>query len=188
MAWDQAVFFWLNHDLARPGLDPWARFITYSGEYAAIWLLAALLFFLFGRARGRGLALRLVAGLLLFAVVGDLILKPLVGRPRPYEVWKTVRLIVVPPGGDSFPSGHAGTSAVAAALINQEYPGWLGALAVLYAVAVGLSRVYVGVHYPSDVLAGWLLGWGEAYLIRWLAARIRGRKAGGSTDSTTGRG
>lgn len=185
MAWDKAAFYWVNHGLAHPWLDPVMRVITYSGSMGLIWVLLAA--YLLWRPRSRDLGLEILAGLLLWAVTAEVFLKDAVARPRPFRVLPAVRLLVPPPAGYSFPSGHAGSSAVAASLILFAHPFPAGVSAVVYALLIGLSRVYVGVHYPSDVLGGFLLGFLEALFIRRLFRRALRQRAAGSIGSTSGR-
>ena len=106
---------------------------------------------------------RWLAAVLIFAAIGaaDLtsvrLLKPLVARARPCQEFHDVR---TPEGcgpGKSFPSAHAAGSAAAATIFAWALPR-LSVLGIALAVAVGFSRVYLGVHWPSDVAAGWALG------------------------------
>ncbi|WP_241491917.1 phosphatase PAP2 family protein [Sphingomonas endophytica] len=104
-----------------------------------------------------------------------------VGRPRPELVDHLVQVT-----GLSFPSGHATNSAITyltlAGLVAQVTHGravrrYVLGLAVVLVGAIGVSRVYLGVHWPSDVLAGWCAGTGWAALWWWIAATLRGRLA-----------
>lgn len=130
----------------------------------------------------------LTAGLVLAAtLIGSLLsgwAKLLFGRPRPELVDHLVEV-----GGLSFPSGHATNSAIIyltlALLVSQIVPGrrtraYVIAVAVLLTGIVGISRVYLGVHWPSDVLAGWSIGtcWalGWWFAGAWLRRRIEARE------------
>ncbi len=125
----------------------------------------------------------LTAGLVLVATAGGALLaaqaKFWFGRPRPELVAH-----LVDASGLSFPSGHATNSAIVyltlAGLVSQVEHGravrrYLLAVAIVLVGAIGTSRVYLGVHWPSDVLAGWSLGTLWALLWWWLAARLRRR-------------
>lgn len=127
----------------------------------------------------------LTAGLVLAATLGGSAIagqaKYWVGRPRPELVDHLVQVT-----GLSFPSGHATNSAIIyltmAGLVAQVARGravrrYVLGLAVVLVGAIGMSRVYLGVHWPSDVLAGWCAGTGWAALWWWIAATVRARLA-----------
>lgn len=101
-------------------------------------------------------------------------LKYSINRERPYEKYP---LLINPydkkEQGKSFPSGHTSTAFSLAASIAMEYPKWYVVVpAYAYATSVGYSRLYLGEHYPSDVLTGAALGVGSAYLSNWLAKKV----------------
>lgn len=120
---------------------------------------------LFAHASEAGGAWLLNAGL----TIG---LKFLVGRPRPWVAYKGDLVCLQHVGSPSFPSGHTSFAFTAATSLSLLYPRWyVIAPAYLWASAVGFSRLYVGAHYPSDVLAGALIGTGSALLVHWLHQR-----------------
>ena len=120
---------------------------------------------LFAHASEAGGAWLLNAGL----TIG---LKFLVGRPRPWVAYKGDLVCLQHVGSPSFPSGHTSFAFTAATSLSLLYPRWyVIAPAYLWAAAVGFSRLYVGAHYPSDVLAGALIGTGSALLGHWLHQR-----------------
>lgn len=104
--------------------------------------------------------------LIIFSIVGLLILKPIIGRPRPFMV-EAFDLLIKEPMGYSFPSGHTGSS-FAAAFTIYYYNKKEGILALILAALIGFSRMYLSVHYPTDVLAGLILG----YLSSLVALKI----------------
>ena len=124
-------------------------------------------------------ALAVLAAILVATLLGDDLLKPLVGRLRPPRDHLGLTAIVTLPLGPSFPSGHATQSFAVATCLGLLAPRLrTGALAL--ATLIALSRVYLGVHFPSDVLAGALLG----ALVGWGVARVaQASSPGGSTDS-----
>ena len=101
--------------------------------------------------------------ILLAALIADAILKPIVGRARPFMVARDVAVIDTRPSSSSFPSGHAATSFAGAAVLALAWPAGRAALWAL-ALLVAFSRVYVGVHYPLDIAAGALVGLFAAYV------------------------
>ena len=91
-------------------------------------------------------------------VINNIILKNLIARTRPYDVVSGVQLLIERQSDFSFPSGHTGSSFAAAIVLYKELPKKYGLLALVLAAFIGLSRIYLGVHYPSDVMCGALFG------------------------------
>ena len=147
-------------------LVPFLHVITVIGGG---WALLALVPFAVRRAT------RVVTAWLFAAIVAQSalvsILKHLVGRVRPCEALAWCAPIAVAcPGGGTLPSGHAAGSFAFAAFVAVRAPRW-AALAFLWAVLVAWSRVFLGVHYPGDVLAGALLGSVVGVLFAWWSRR-----------------
>lgn len=142
--------------------------ITHLGDWSAVWLLLCAL--ILWRGHGGDESRRTVVLTITGMLVAELmtwLAKDAVGRPRPYEVLPHVRLLVAPPGGYSFPSAHAMRSFVAAGVLSRNLGNRRWSLYVLAAL-IAFSRIVVGVHFPSDVLAGGLMG----LLIGWLFSRL----------------
>ena len=129
--------------------------VSRAGDMGAFWIALCVLLLVIRRTR-RGGALTF-CGLAVEYAVCDLVLKRLILRPRPYLVVQGLVCLVPPESSTSFPSGHAASSFVCAWLLTCCF-GKKGALAYIPATLIAISRVYVGVHYPSDVLAGMVLG------------------------------
>lgn len=138
----------------KPGpLRSLATFFAHSGD-SWFWLLGLLILGLSGSPYWRARAVVLGAGVLVTAVL-VLVIKFSVRRQRPKGEWGNIYRSTDP---HSFPSGHAARSMMLAVLSIGLGPAWLAILLVIWAPLVGLARVAMGVHYLSDVLAGWLLG------------------------------
>lgn len=145
-------------------LDPVMVAATWLGVGAGVWFTLTLV----GMAwpRHRAAATRAILALAVTLGVNDQIVKPLVDRARPFEqVVTDARVIQQPrPATPSFPSGHSATAVVGAVALARMWPHARWALGLLGAL-IAFSRIYVGVHFPTDVLAGVLLGAGVAWLV-----------------------
>ncbi|MDD3227984.1 MAG: phosphatase PAP2 family protein [Oscillospiraceae bacterium] len=136
-------------------LDVFMPFITKLGNSGAIWIALALCLLIGGKYRKTGIAL--CCALVLDIIVCNGILKPFVARIRPCDVNTAVELLITRPTDFSFPSGHTAASfAAVSALYFCRRKLWIPAL--ILASLIAFSRLYLYVHYPSDVLAGILLG------------------------------
>lgn len=152
---EQSILDWIQLHLRCEFLDALAIVLSYLGAHGEIWILLTVCLLLSRRHRRAGLAV--AVALILDVICCNLALKPLVGRIRPCDVNAAIALLVPRPGDASFPSGHTASSfAAALALADAGDRLWIPALALAF--AMGLSRLYLYVHWPSDVLGGALLG------------------------------
>ena len=159
----------IQHFFRCPIMDRIICFFNLFGEYGAFWIALALLLLCFKKTRriGASVALALMIG---FAF-GNGLLKHLIARPRPFTLNPAVSLAVSKLTDSSFPSGHALACFESAAAVFCFHKKW-GAAALLLAAIVGFGRIYLYVHFPSDVLAGALLGIGVGVLSVFLVNRI----------------
>jgi undecaprenyl-diphosphatase len=150
LAWDRHLERWqVAHRVGF--LDPIFKGLTYAAGYGALWLALAAIAALLVR-RPQVFVMTLVAD-----GIGELtadVLKAVIPRARPH-----LHPLIAVPRTHSFPSGHATTSFACATVLALALPRWRVPL-LLLAAAVAWSRVYVGVHYPLDVIAGAALGTG----------------------------
>lgn len=154
------IIYWIENHLRVGFLTPIMQAITALGNGGAFWIVLTVLLLLFQKTRRAGICCALALILDLLAV--NIAIKPLVARIRPYQVLPEITLITNLPGDYSFPSGHSAASFAAAwALFRSGRKKW-GAWALALAALIALSRLYVGVHYPTDVLGGTLIGFAVA--------------------------
>lgn len=139
-----------------PLLDTALSFVTSLGDKGFIWILLSVLLLCKKDTQRTGvLCVLALLGSLFF---NNMILKNLVGRLRPFDRYEDIIPLIMRPGGFSFPSGHTSSSFAAAGVLYAKLPGRYGVLAIVFAALIAFSRLYVGVHYPSDVLAGMATG------------------------------
>ena len=138
------------------------------GYAGAIWIVLAVVATILWR---RPAIAAYVAAAVWSADLIALGLKALADRPRPFEVAEEPEPLLLAVGGQSFPSGHGATAAAGALALSRFLPHRWPVFALL-ALAIGYSRIYVGVHYPADVLAGAALGVLVATALPMLAATL----------------
>jgi len=171
---DQTVFYFFNRTIANPVLDAVMPVITTERHWTLPIAAAWLGLLVFGGKKGRLTAV-LIAVILLFTdQIVNAVIKPLVGRERPCFVLEHVRLLIPQPHSRSFPSSHAANLAAMATLFTVRYPKY-SVLYICVAALIGVSRMVVGVHYPSDVAAGALLGFVLAAGFIWIQKRMEER-------------
>ena len=142
-------------NLTCPLLDFLMPKITALGNSGAIWMAAAVGLICTKKYRRQGILL--LGGLLLGAVVGVAGLKNLFARPRPCWLDTSVPLLIAVPQDYSFPSGHTLISAIGATVLTK-IDRRFGVIAIPLAVLIAFSRLYLFVHFPSDILGGAVLG------------------------------
>ena len=146
-------------------LTPVMKVFTMLGEGGIIWILIGVILLFWKQTRRTGAVVLL--SLLLCLIFCNGILKNVVARPRPCWRNPDLAMLIGIPGDYSFPSGHSASSfAAACCLCFQSHRG--GAAALFMAAAIAASRMYFYVHYPTDILAGIVLGILMAFLAEWL--------------------
>jgi len=160
-------------------LDAVMMFISWTGNHGTVWILLAVLLLLLKRQRHHGLTA--ACALILDLISCNLILKPLIGRVPPFAFNPAMDLLIAPPLDASFPSGHtAAAFAVVFAMKTSGSPLWKPA--AVWAALMAFSRLYLYVHWPTDILGGIILGaivgWGGAKLVRIAKADLKRKKAG----------
>ncbi len=177
---DGLLLLWIQEYIRNDVLDLPVKLLTHLGDRGLIWLAAAVLFLLIPGVRKTGyLMLVSLSGSLL---VNNLLLKNLVARVRPYEAVAGLYRIIEEQADFSFPSGHTGSSFAAAVIIYHTCPRRVGIPAMVLAVLMGFTRLYAGVHYPTDVLAGAVTGTAVALTVLKIYPRLPHRPAAGNTD------
>lgn len=153
---DGVILLWIQEHLRNDMLTPFFKGLTYLGNFGAIMILTCIV--LMAVPKTRKLGMFCSAALIVNVIINNLILKNLIDRTRPYEVIEGLKCIVIRPMDASFPSGHTSASFSVSSVIFGETPRHIGIAALTVAALIGFSRLYVGVHYPTDVVFGMLSG------------------------------
>lgn len=155
-----AVMNWIAEHLHSELFDQLMPVLTSFGDHGRIWILLSLLLLLLPKERSKGIQILLALGFSF--LITNLLLKNLIGRVRPFDLASGIELLIKTPLDYSFPSGH--TSASFAATTVLMIKRWKGRyVALVLAILIAFSRLYLYVHYPTDVLAGIIVGVGAGY-------------------------
>ena len=168
-----AILDFIQSNLRCDFLDSAMTLITGLGDGGKIWIACTVVLLLIPKTRKAGMAM--VIALTLDILCCNVILKPFVARIRPCDVNTAVQLLIERPLDYSFPSGHTASSfAAASALYFSRKKLWIPA--AILAGLIGFSRLYLYVHYPTDVLAGALLGimlgWIGSVLVKGIVEKL----------------
>ena len=164
LAVDGGILLWIQEAVRSAALDPLVIAYTHLGDVGMLWIVLSVILLCLPKTRKAGLVSLLA--LLLGLLCTNVVLKHLVGRTRPWLTVEGLVPLIAEHDPNSFPSGHTCASFAAASAWCRTLPKrGMKVLGVVLAVLMGASRLYVGVHFPSDVLAGCLVG----LLCGWLA-------------------
>lgn len=177
---DRLILIFLNQTLSNTIFDWFMPIITNQDLWLVPLILVWFILLIKGGKRGRIAAVILVFTIVMTDVVAAQVIKPFVGRLRPsHAIPDMINLLVGQGGKYGFVSNHAANMFASATILGYFYVRWRSRLFILAGV-VAFSRVYVGVHYPGDVLFGALFGYGVAWfwLTLWVIIKMRELKRG----------
>tara|TARA_B110000003_G_scaffold275497_1_gene318303 strand:- start:869 stop:1444 length:576 start_codon:yes stop_codon:yes gene_type:complete len=176
---DKLIFTFFNTTISNPVFDIFFPIITNQDIWIFPILVGVIVLSIKGGRRGRICSMTLIVGIILADYTSAQILKPFFQRLRPsHELIDEIRLLVSRGGKYGFVSSHAANMYVAATILGYFYSQYKKIFFTIAAL-VAYSRVYVGVHYPGDILFGGLLGYGLGWMVLtfWVMIKIRGLKA-----------
>lgn len=154
MKFDFYILDFIQDHLSNSFFDFLMPALTSLGNNGTIWIILAIILLIIPKTRKTGAVM--AVSLIIEALICNIILKPLVARERPFAN-KDIELLIPKPKDYSFPSGHTGASfASVGALFFSGSEIWIPSF--ILALLIAFSRLYLYVHYPTDVLAGILLG------------------------------
>lgn len=168
---DLTTLLWIQAHLRCEALDVFFRIFTHLGDFGIFWILLTTLLLIRPQTRYTGVVMGL--SLLASVIFTEAVIKPLVDRPRPFELFP-LDLLITPPVSSSFPSGHTSASfAAATAFFITDKKGFWRWFLMAVALLIALSRLYLFVHNPTDVLAGAVLGTVLAFVCTALLSRTK---------------
>lgn len=184
---DGGILLWIQENLRNEILTPIVTFITHLGDHGYLWIALLLILLCIPKTRKAGWMG--AATLLLTFIVNNLFIKNLVARTRPYMVVEGLTILIERPGEFSFPSGHTANSMAVGVIlwvISQQcsklndkklyFPKAAGWFFLILSILISLSRLYVGVHYPTDVLGGAVIAILDASIVFSVYKKLQKRK------------
>lgn len=160
---DGQILLFLQEYIRNPVLNNIFIFLTTLGDREIIWIVGSLILIIPKKTRWTGVLSLFVV--IFTAVLNNMVLKNIFERVRPYDALDGLKCMIHRVGGYSFPSGHAATSFAAATVWYCRIKGPFGKMAIIVAFLIAFSRVYLGVHYPTDIIGGAVLGAAIGYTI-----------------------
>lgn len=171
---EEQILLFVQDHMRNAALTPVMKGITLLGDMGAVWLLISVGLCLTKRERRTGITGLCAVGL--SVMVNNVFLKHLIARARPFEVIQNLVPLISKPTDYSFPSGHTACSFAVAFLLFRKLPKKYGIPCLILAALIGFSRIYLGVHYLSDVLVGAADGITLSYLADYLVRVAEQRK------------
>ena len=168
---DISIMECIRQNMTSPLMDKVMTAVTHMGDYGILWIGLCIILMAMPKTRKSGfaLAIAMIAGL----VICNLLMKNIIARPRPFVAYD-FPIIINPPMGYSFPSGHSSNSFIAATVIALRHRK--GAIpAYIIATLIAFSRVYLCVHDPSDVIVGAVIGMGIGFVTVRLFDKYNGK-------------
>ena len=165
---DQAVLGMVQ-SLRCGFLDSFVIYLSYVTTSGIIWVVLGVMMLFIRKTRSTGIIL--LSSLALVFLTGDLFLKHVINRARPFSVNPDIVLLTKTPSGASFPSTHSCLAAASTVVLFAKNK-ILGFVALALTVCIAFSRLYLYVHYPTDVLAGLLLGILCAFLVLHIFRKV----------------
>ncbi len=170
---DFQILYFIQEHLRCTALDAVMPVITYSGSAGIIWIITAFILIMIKKYRVCGM--KMLIGMMAGLIIGNLLLKNLIARERPCWIDTELQMLIPVPHDYSFPSGHTTASVISAVMLMQETKK-LGIPACILASLIAFSRMYLFVHFPTDILGGLILGLIIGLSVNYIWNRISASK------------
>lgn len=167
-SFDFSALEWIQHTLRCDFLDSFMVFLSYLTTSGIIWIALGVVLIIFRKTRAAGIIL--LGALAIGFLTGDLLLKHIINRPRPFMLNTSIKLLIQAPDGASFPSTHCCLAAAATTVLLAK-KRIIGYIALVFTICIAFSRLYLYVHFPTDVICGLLLGVISALIMLWIAKK-----------------
>jgi len=173
MQWEFNVLYALQ-ELHSPIMDKIMIFITQLGDDGLFWIGIGIVCLVMKKHRRMGL--QVLMSMLFTFIIGNLILKNLFARQRPCAIDPSIELIIPYPSEFSFPSGHTmnGVTAAMALFLNNKK---IGVPALMIAALIAFSRMYHFVHFPTDIIGGFCVGFTVAIVVNYVFDKVQQKRA-----------
>lgn len=152
---DISILRFIREYFSSPLMDSIMIFITNLGDRGFIWIIIGIILLISKKYRKIGLAM--LIALAVTSLIGEVFIKNIIQRPRAFTTFPDIEIIIKEPLSYSFPSGHTASSFAAAMVLGYYIKNWKY-LFYFFAALVAFSRLYLFVHYPSDIIGGISLG------------------------------
>lgn len=156
MSFEFTILNFIQQNLRTEWMDKLMVGITHLGDAGILWICLTIVLLLIPKTRKIGFVLAIA--LLFDLILCNLIVKPLVERIRPYDINTAVKLLIKEQKDYSFPSGHAAAGMTCAVALYLMRTKWLWKIALCLTVLIAFSRLYLYVHFPTDILGGIVIG------------------------------
>lgn len=166
---DFEILYAINN-MHNPVLDKIMVAITTLGNGGIIWIVIAVLLICIKKTRKCGILM--LVSMFIGVIIGNVILKNLIARDRPCWIVSNIALLIENPTDYSFPSGHTLASFEAAVIIFLHNKKW-GIISLIFAVLIAFSRMYLFVHFPTDIIGGAVLGTLISILVYYGNAKLK---------------